>query len=275
MIITKLMGILNITPDSCYDQGRWFQPHLAIERGLQIYQEGADILDIGGESTRPGAIPVSEEEELHRVIPILKTLKGQIPIPISIDTMKPKVAEAAIQAGASFINDVSGFCHPSMRALAADTQVTICVMHMQGTPDTMQINPHYSGGIIPFLLEWFSQKIEQLTRAGIKESKIILDPGIGFGKTVADNVEIIHNLQQIKALGFPVLLGLSRKSFLGKIINKTTYAELLPVSLAINTLAILAKIDIIRIHDIAPHRDILNLMKYLNMKEINNLTFDS
>jgi dihydropteroate synthase len=261
---TKLMGILNVTPDSFSDLGRWFDPKLAIERGKQIYLEGADFLDIGGESTRPGATPVPEEEELKRVIPIIQNLKKEIPIPISIDTMKPKVAAAALEAGASFINDVSGFRNPLMRKLAAETSVPICVMHMHETPATMQNNPTYSVGIIPFLIDWFSRQIDLLLTEGIQSQQIILDPGIGFGKTVADNVKIVQNLQKIKELGFPVLIGLSRKSFLGKFIHKS-YSELLPATLTANTLATMAEVDILRIHDVAAHKDLLmTLQQFLS-----------
>ncbi len=256
---TQLMGILNITPDSCFDQDRWFDPATAIQRGIQIYQEGADWLDIGGESTRPQAAPVSEEEELQRVIPVIRALKQEIGIPISIDTMKAKVAKAAIEAGASLINDVSGFRNAEMRQVAADSQLPLCVMHMHETPSTMQINPSYPQGIITFLSDWFKTQIDLLLAAGVHQDKIILDPGIGFGKTVADNIKIVQNLNEIRSLGFPVLIGLSRKSFLGKLINKT-YPELLPVSLAVNTLAILAQVDIIRVHDIAEHRDVIDLI---------------
>ena len=203
-------------------------------------REGADWIDVGGESTRPGAIPVGEDEELRRVIPVIKALKKEISIPLSIDTMKPYVAEAALDAGVSFINDVSGFRDPAMREVAATSNCPICVMHMHETPTTMQTNPHYPEGIISFLLDWFKERIDLLVSCGVKEQQILLDPGIGFGKTVADNVEIVHNLHKIKGMGFPVLIGLSRKSFLGKIINKS-YPDLLPVSLAVNTLAILAK----------------------------------
>ncbi|WP_042279859.1 dihydropteroate synthase [Candidatus Protochlamydia sp. R18] len=257
---TKLMGILNVTPDSFFDQGRWFDPQLAIERGKQIFLEGADILDIGGESTKPGAKPVSEKEELNRVIPVLQHLKAELSIPISIDTMKVKVAEEALKAGASLINDVSGFRDPFMRKLAVETRSTICVMHMHQTPTTMQNNPIYPSGVIPFLIEWFSKQIDLLLSEGVQEKQIILDPGIGFGKTVADNVKIVQNLHKIKELGFPLLIGLSRKSFLGKIIHKT-YPELLPSTLAANTLAILAKVDILRVHDVAAHKDILKVMQ--------------
>lgn len=261
---TKIMGILNITPDSCFDQGRWFDPIKAVMRGLEIQRQGADILDIGGESTRPNAIPVSEKEELTRVIPVILALKEKgISIPISIDTMKPKVAAAALEAGASWINDVTGFSDPDMRSIARETNATLCVMHMNGNPQTMQINPHYPKGIVPFLVEWFSQRIEELLKCSIKEEQIVLDPGIGFGKTVEDNRAILHHVAQIKALGFPVLLGLSRKSFLGKIIDKT-YPDLLPVTIAANTLAIRSKVDYIRVHDVMEHHEVRNLLSFLH-----------
>lgn len=260
------MGILNVTPDSCYDQGRWFDPKLAIQRGIEIYQQGADLIDIGGESTRPGAKPVHEEEELKRVIPIIKQLRKEIPIPISIDTMKAKVAEKAIEAGASLINDVTGFSCEKMQQLAADTNVPICIMHMDKNPETMQINPFYEMGIIPFLLQWFDQRINLLLNKGIKNNNIIIDPGIGFGKSVDDNIAIVHNLDKFKALGFPVLIGLSRKSFLGKIINKPFYSELLPATMAVNTLAIQAGVDMIRVHDIVEHHDVLTLLKRLEKR---------
>lgn len=256
------MGILNVTPDSCFDQGRWFDHSHAIQRGIQICREGADWIDIGGESTMPGASPVTEEEELRRIIPVIKALKNEIHIPLSIDTMKAAVAAAALEAGATLINDVSGFRDPAMRRVAAASQAPICVMHMLENPRTMQLNPQYPDGVIPFLLDWFKERIDLLLNSGVKERNIILDPGIGFGKTVAHNVEIVHNLHQIKALGFPVLIGLSRKSFLGKIINKT-YPDLLPISLAVNTLAILAKVDFIRVHDISEHRDVVDLMMHM------------
>lgn len=255
------MGILNTTPDSCFDQGRWFEHSAAIARGIEIWKEGADWIDIGGESTRPGAPPVSEEEERRRILPVIKALKEEVPIPLSIDTMKAKVAEAAIEAGASLINDVSGFRDEAMRRVAAASRLPICVMHMHETPATMQQNPHYPGGVVTFLLEWFSQRIELLLACGIDEENIILDPGIGFGKSIAHNVEIVQNLHRLKALGFPVLIGLSRKSFLGKIIDKG-YLDLLPASLAANTLALLNRVDMIRVHDVNEHRDAIDLLHY-------------
>lgn len=256
------MGILNVTPDSCYDQGQWFEHPAAIERGIQIVKEGADWIDIGGESTRPGAAPVPEDEELRRVVPVIKALKKEVSIPLSIDTIKAKVAEEALNAGASLVNDVSGFRDPAMRSLAAASNVPICVMHMLETPRTMQNNPHYPEGIIPFLLNWFTQQVDLLLKAGVREKNILLDPGIGFGKTVADNVQIVQNLQKIKALGFPVLIGLSRKSFLGKILNKG-YPDLLPATLSVTTLALLDHVDILRVHDVKEHRDIIDLISFI------------
>lgn len=261
------MGILNTTQDSFYDKSRFSEVESAVARGQQIYSEGADIIDIGGESTRPrnvylnpDAVSVTAEEELQRVIPVISRLKQLIPIPISIDTMKPEVAAKAVEAGAEWINDVSGFRHPEMRAVAASTKVKICVMHMQGNPYTMQVEPHYEESIVEHLKYWFSSTLEKLIQAGVQESNIILDPGIGFGKTVAHNLEIIHNLPELKSLGFPVLLGVSRKYFMSKILNKPP-PELLPATLAMNTIAILSHVDFIRAHDIQAHRDIIDLLE--------------
>ena len=256
---TKLMGILNITPDSFYDGNRYFVQDTALKRAQEIYHQGADIIDIGGESTRPGANPVSADEEKQRVVPIIQHIKQNIPLPISIDTMKPAVALAAIEAGAAMINDVNGFRDPQMREIAAHYQVDVCVMHMRETPKTMQVNPLYPEGIIPHLCRFFDDQVNLLIKAGINTSQIILDPGIGFGKTVADNLEIIHNLQTLKGIGFPLLLGVSRKSFMSKLLNKPT-SELLAATIAMNALVITAGVDIIRVHDIQEHRDIINLL---------------
>lgn len=256
------MGILNITPDSFYGNSRCLQTEDAIARGIQYANTGADILDIGGESTRPGAAQVSEEEELNRVIPVIRALKEKTSCQLSIDTIKPNIAAAAVDAGASLINDVSGFRDPAMREVAAAKDVQICVMHMQGTPQTMQLNPHYPEGIIPHLLKWFDSQIELLIRSGIKENQIIIDPGIGFGKTIADNLEIIQNLPGLKSMGFPVLLGVSRKSFMQKILKKSP-EELLSETLAINTIAIMAGVDVIRVHDVVEHRGIIDLLAML------------
>lgn len=260
---TQLMGILNATPDSFYDKSRFFEMTSAVARGHQMVAEGADILDVGGESTRPGAPAVSLEEEIKRVIPLIRHLKQELSIPISIDTMKPQVAAKAIEEGATWINDVGGFRDSAMREIAASAGVKLCVMHMQGTPQTMQKAPSYEASIIDYLKYWFSNVINTLIQSGVKEHNIVLDPGIGFGKTVAHNLEIIHNLAELKKLGFPVLIGVSRKSFMGKILNKST-DELLPATLAINSVAILSHVDFIRVHDIQAHRDIIDLLSVYN-----------
>lgn len=259
---TKLMGILNVTPDSFYDGNRHFDVSAAIKRGIEIYQHGADIIDIGGESTRPGSDPVNESEELQRVIPVIQELIKHISIPISIDTMKPSVALAAIEAGASMINDVSGFRHPNMREIASHFAVEVCVMHMFGEPKTMQLKPVYPNGVILDVLKFFDTQISLLLKAGIKQNKIILDPGIGFGKTIADNLEIIHNLHKFKELGFPLLVGVSRKSFMSKLLNKPS-SELLAATLVMNALVITTGVDIIRVHDIQEHADVIKLLYHI------------
>ncbi len=248
------MGILNVTPDSFFDGGRYLSIDEGVAQGIRLSQEGADILDIGGESTRPGAHPISEQEELARVIPLIHALHKKVQIPISIDTTKPEVAKEAIKAGAAIINDVSGLSHPEMVKIAFETGVKVCLMHSQGIPLTMQDNPKYPQGIIEEMLLWFSNRVIELSEAGLDKKNIILDPGIGFGKTVDHNYEILHNLTRIKALGFPLLVGLSRKSFMGKVLGKKA-VDLLPATLALNTLAMLSHTDIIRVHDVREHKD--------------------
>lgn len=265
--MTKLMGILNVTPDSFSDKGIYFDVGAAIQRGKEIGAQGADILDIGGESTRPGAPLVSIAEELARVIPVIEALRPCLSIPISIDTSKPEVALAAIEAGASFINDVTGFRHPEMQEIAATSGLDICVMHMLGTPQNMQVKPDYPEGILVQLLKWFDQQVATLTKRGVKEKQIMLDPGIGFGKTVADNLEIIQNLPKLRALGFPLLIGVSRKSFMGKMIHKTS-AELLPATIAVNTMLIMESVDMIRVHDVCEHRGVIDLLKMVQLKKM-------
>lgn len=263
MTKTEIMGIVNITPDSFYKESRFLKSEAAIAKGIELAAQGADILDIGGESTRPGALEISIEEEKRRVLPVIRSLKQTVTIPLSIDTKKVNVAEAALLEGASLINDISGFSDPHMRSLAAEAGCKICVMHMQGTPETMQAHPSYEGGILAHLIEWFERRIDVLQESGVKEQQIILDPGIGFGKTVAHNLEIIHNLPRFKALGFPLLLGVSRKSFMSKILNKPPN-ELLPSTLAVNTLAIEFGVDFLRVHDVAEHRSIVDFFEKSN-----------
>lgn len=255
----KLMGVLNVTPDSFSDGGKFLAVDDAIARGLKMVEEGVDIIDIGGESTRPGSDSVPVQEELERVVPVIEALRSQTNVPISIDTMKPDVAAAAVEAGACLINDVSGFRDEKMIEVAAQYDVDICCMHMKGMPKTMQDEPVYEEGIITHLQRWMEERITLLTKSGIKSHRLILDPGIGFGKTVAHNLEIIHNLNKLKSIGYPLLVGASRKSFMTKILGKSS-SELGPATLAVHTVALMGGADYIRAHDVAEHRDVLDMV---------------
>lgn len=259
MVKSRLMGILNLAPDSFYAASSYPEIDQAIARGLELAAQGADWIDVGGESTRPGSRSVDATEELARVVPVVRGLAQTGTCAISVDTSKPSVAEACLKAGATMINDITGFVHPQMQDLAASSDAALCVMHMQGTPQTMQRNPTYPDGVIDTILRWFDQQVTLLIRAGVKQKNIFLDPGIGFGKTVAHNVEILQNLPRFMAMGYPLLLGVSRKSFMSKILDQPP-AELLPATLAVNTLAIRSGVDIIRVHDVAEHRAVIDLM---------------
>lgn len=256
----QIMGILNLTPDSFYDKSRVSGAEAALERAYQMQLDGADWIDVGGESSRPNAESISEAEERARVMPTIEQLSQRLSIPFSIDTIKPKIAAEAIALGASLINDVSGFSQPEMIAVAANCQAKLCLMHSQGGPKTMQQSPHYPNGVVTEILHWFDQRLHCLEKAGVDSQRVILDPGIGFGKTVAHNLEILHNLHRFKIFGLPLLLGCSRKWFLRQIANKEHPEDVLPETLAVHTLACLAGVDILRVHDIKEHRAIAHLM---------------
>lgn len=251
------MGILNVTPDSFSDGGETTDLDSAVKKGLQLVEDGADILDVGGESTRPGADPVSLEEELKRVIPAIKALSAQTHVPISIDTTKAEVARQALEAGAVIINDISGLAFdPEMIPLAASTQAGVICMHIQGTPQTMQDQPEYQN-VVSDLKSWFAERIQKLLDSGIKREHIVLDPGIGFGKTAEHNLEILSQIQSFKDLGYPVLIGHSRKRFLSKLLNRSVEERLagtVGVSLALAE----QSVDILRLHDVAANRDTLS-----------------
>lgn len=216
---TCIMGILNVTPDSFSDGGFFLSRDKAIEQGIAMALDGADIIDVGGESTRPYSNPIPEEEELERVIPVIDGLSRELAIPISIDTCKAAVAKAAIKAGASIINDISAlrFDH-NMGSVAAETGVPVILMHMQGTPGNMQVNPFYNN-LIPEIMDFLITAAESAMKAGINREMIIIDPGIGFGKTFEHNLNIIKDLDQFAVLDRPILLGTSRKSFIGRILG--------------------------------------------------------
>jgi dihydropteroate synthase len=247
---TLVMGILNVTPDSFSDGGSFVRSGAAVERARRIVSEGADVLDIGGESTRPGAAPVEEAEELRRVMPVLEQLAGELKIPISIDTMKPGVARAALGSGASIINNVAANRDDlALWKLIAETGAGYVCLHMQGTPQTMQDNPRYQH-VVAEVKEFFEERSRRLQDAGVHLDQIIFDPGIGFGKRIEHNLALLKALKEFAPLDRPVLLGVSRKSFLGKISGNDPEPRLAS-GLACACLAVNAGVQIIRTHDVA------------------------
>ncbi len=246
---TCLMGVLNVTPDSFSDGGRFADPEVAIAQGLRMAEDGADIIDVGGESTRPGADPVSEEEEIARVVPVIKALSARLDLPVSIDTYKSGVAEAALDAGASVINDISGMTFDSaMAPLAAKAGAPAVLMHIKGTPKDMQTDPVYDS-MMSEISGYLRDKAQAAINAGVAPNKIIIDPGIGFGKTVEHNLEIIRRVGEFKSLGRPVLIGPSRKSFIGKILGLEPDQRLEGTAAAVAA-CVAGGAAIVRVHDV-------------------------
>ncbi len=252
-----LMGVLNITPDSFFDGGRFFDRDLAIRRLEELASEGADIIDIGGESTRPGSLAVSENEELDRVLPVLEAAAA-FDVPISIDTTKSAVARRALEAGAEIINDISGLrFDPDLARLAADSGAGLVMMHMRGEPRTMQDHIHYDDLIGDIRME-LSESVEVATGAGCRRDQLVVDPGIGFGKTAEQNLELIDELGRIGELGLPVLIGPSRKSFIGKTLGLEV-EDRLEATLAACVVALVRGARIFRVHDVLPARRALDM----------------
>lgn len=248
-----VMGTLNLTPDSFFDGGRYPTKVAAIEQALQMVEEGADIIDIGGESSRPGARPISVAEEMKRVIPVIEGIHRRTNILLSVDTTKAAVATEAIEAGASIVNDISALrFDPKMTGVVAKSNAFVILMHMKGMPETMQKNPSYNDPVEE-IKAFFTERIEMATSSGISADKIIIDPGIGFGKRLSDNLAIIQGIARFSALDAPILVGLSRKSFLGDILNLPA-EERLEGTIAANAIAILNGADIIRVHDVKEGR---------------------
>ncbi|WP_020166452.1 MULTISPECIES: dihydropteroate synthase [Methylotenera] len=243
-----VMGIVNVTPDSFSDGGKFTQTHLAIEHALMLIEEGADVLDIGGESTRPNATPVSLQEELGRVIPVIEGLVSQVNVPISIDTYKPQVMQAAIAAGASIVNDIRALQENDALNIVAASDVGVCLMHMQGTPQTMQINPQYND-VVSEVKAFLQQRLLVCEMAGIAKDRILLDPGFGFGKTRAHNITLIQHLASFSSLGQPLLVGLSRKSVLGQVTGYDVDARLY-ASVAASVISAMVGAKIMRVHDV-------------------------
>ena len=242
------MGIVNVTPDSFSDGGKFVATNLAIEHALKLAEEGAAILDIGGESTRPNATPVSLQQELDRVIPVIEALVKQVNIPISIDTYKPQVMQAAIAAGASMVNDVRALQEDGALEVVAKFNVGVCLMHMQGTPQTMQQNPHYDD-VVNDVKSFLAARLQASIGAGVGASRILLDLGFGFGKTREHNITLLQNLESFADLGQPLLVGLSRKSVLGQMTGNDVDARLY-ASIAASVLSAMKGAKILRVHDV-------------------------
>jgi dihydropteroate synthase len=245
----RVMGVLNITPDSFSDGGRYFDRARAIEHAHELVAQGAAILDIGGESTRPGAAAVDVEEESRRVLPVIEAVASSVEVPVSVDTSKPEVMRAALQAGASMINDVHALRTPGALEAVAASGAAVCLMHVQGEPRTMQVEPRYSD-VVREVREFLQQRVEACERAGIARERIAIDPGFGFGKTLAHNLALLKALARLGRPDMPVLVGLSRKAMLGTILGKPA-VERLPGSVALAAVAVLNGARIVRAHDVA------------------------
>jgi len=257
----KLMGVVNVTPDSFSDGGRFHRPERAIDCAIRLAIEGADIIDIGGESSRPGAQPVPLEVELERAIPVIASLADKVASKISIDTYKSDVAREALSAGATMVNDITAMtADPKMPEVVADTGAEVVLMHMLGTPQTMQKEPHYDD-VVGEVCDFLSKRAEEAVKMGIPEDKIYIDPGIGFGKTLEHNLQLLANIRKIKALGFPVVVGTSRKSFIEGILGKRPPAERLVGSLASFIWCVLEGADVLRVHDIRPTYEALAVVE--------------
>jgi dihydropteroate synthase len=253
-----VMGVINVTPDSFSDGGDHLDPAAAIAHGLTLAEDGADMIDIGGESTRPGAQPVTLEQELARVIPVIEGLAERTGVPISIDTMKAEVARRAIAAGAAFVNDVSALRHdPQMADAVRDAGVGVCLMHMQGTPRTMQDDPRYDD-VVAEVSEFLIERVGFAASQGIDQALICIDPGIGFGKTIEHNLTLLRDLDRIAALGPPVLVAVSRKRFLGQITGRAE-KQRVAGTVAANLEAFRRGAWMFRVHDVAPNREALDV----------------
>ena len=258
----QIMGILNVTPDSFSDGGSYQTVSMAVDHCARMINDGAAIIDIGGESTRPGAAQVSAQEEMDRVLPAVEALRARFEIPISLDTSTPELMQAGIQAGADLINDVRSLTRPGALAAAVDLQVPVCIMHMQGDPQTMQDKPHYDN-CVREIKESLIQRAVQCEDAGIKRENILIDPGFGFGKTVSDNYALLKHLPELAALPYPLLIGLSRKSMLGAVINEPDPKKRGLASAAAALMCAERGAAVIRVHDVKETAQVLALYRAL------------
>jgi dihydropteroate synthase len=261
---TLIMGILNVTPDSFYDGGKYSSPDTALKRAELIFSEGADIIDVGGESTRPGSMPVSSDEEMSRVCPVIERISREIDIKISVDTTKSEVAEEAVKCGASIINDISGLTYDSRIAdVAYRHNAHLVLMHIKGKPADMQKNTEYDN-LIQDILDFLNESATIAMNKGVDKSRIIIDPGIGFGKSMEQNYGIIDNIERFAETGFPVLVGLSRKSLISRLYSRDE--ERLFATIALNSIVVNKGASIIRVHDVKEHRLAIDSVDFLNFK---------
>lgn len=254
----KIMGILNVTPDSFSDGGRFVSAPTALAQARRMVAEGAEIIDIGGESTRPGAAAVSLDEELERVVPVIEAIRNELDVAVSVDTSKPGVMKAAVAAGAGLINDVRALADEGALAMAAELKVPVCLMHMQGQPRTMQHDPHYHD-VVGEVLEFLGRRVAAAEAAGVAREDILIDPGFGFGKSLEHNLSLLHNLERFQVLNLPVLVGISRKSMLGTLLDGAAADERLFASVGAAVIAALKGATILRVHDVAETRDALRV----------------
>jgi dihydropteroate synthase len=253
-----VMGVLNVTPDSFSDGGQFLDVDRAVEHGIQMASEGAAIIDIGGESTRPGSASVSEYEQIQRVIPVIDKLSKKIDVPISIDTYKVEVAKAALEAGAAVLNDITALVDDHMAELAARYEVPVVLMHMQGTPETMQTKPKYND-VVNEVLEFLLSRAKKAEDFGVPKNRIFIDPGIGFGKTLEHNLLLLRNIDKFVATGYRVLVGTSRKSFIGTLTGKEEPSERIFGTAATVALCAAAGVSIVRVHDVAEMVDVVKV----------------
>ncbi len=258
----RVMGVVNVTPDSFSDGGRFLDPAVAVEHACRLATEGADIIDIGGMSSRPGAEEVAAKEELERVLPVLEEVAERLEVPVSVDTCRSEVAEAVLARGARMINDITALGDPAMAELVAETGAGLVLMHMQGTPRSMQCDPHYED-VVTDIGRFLAERAERARDAGVSAEAICLDPGIGFGKTLEHNLEILRRLGELAELGYPLLIGTSRKSFIGKVLGAPV-EERLVGSLASLVVARLAGASLFRVHDVAETRQALALTEAIS-----------
>jgi dihydropteroate synthase len=255
--VPAVMGVLNVTPDSFSDGGLFTGRDAALRQAETMARDGAAIIDIGGESTRPGAAEVSEQEELDRVIPVIEAVLAAVDVPVSVDTSKPGVMRAAVGAGAGMLNDIRALREDGALETAASLGVPVCLMHMQGRPRTMQEMPAY-GDVVAEVREFLAERVRACVAAGIVEDRVIIDPGFGFGKAPRHNIELLANLRQLRAIGRPILVGLSRKSTLGELTGRAV-AERMPASIAAAVIAVVEGAQIVRVHDVRETVDALRV----------------